>query len=314
MAYGNTTNYQMAELRAYAEPEAGSVYKVGTATLAEDATMPGGTMIGYVSGVPTPITTGSTGALTGTNFTPTTGEWSNKQLMAPAFAEDLVITNNTANKVPLVKAIEVRLGNMYPQPNITGITAADFTDGSMTLKISYGGKCYLGTTPSDIYAYLTDANGVTYTAGGVDYTLTPTLEHVESGDVLTVKIDVTEDGNLNQCLANSGVLTITLILKQIQTQLTEGVDYIVRFAKNISGKLEAYVRLIPPAGYAGIAAGIRVSHSPKTFSGGIPEALTMYDSAAGDPRTITVYTGGVFKKSAVSNYQDFFNVTGFEFI
>ena len=50
MAYGQTTAYDMADLRAVAEPEAGSIYKTDTVQIADGVSVSRGTALTITDG------------------------------------------------------------------------------------------------------------------------------------------------------------------------------------------------------------------------------------------------------------------------
>lgn len=320
MAYGQTTAYDMADLRTVAESEAGSIYKTGTAQIAPGAAIRRGAGLTITDGVASEIT-----ITTGT--TPKTLENAPQVVQTEGTQTYTVGPFNQIeirDKIATVSKIEARTGLV---PNIPdgSFSAADVIDGAINITIRYPGTVWLPTSVYQMYDIdmtnndfsdlpspdfdTFDPRELNY---GTDYDIEETKSVTEDGTtVVNVAVNVVSGGWLEKILALPGrsVNYGWTVGNKTPHTLTPDTDYTVDVVTS-GGSVKTVISLVGDQGYS---ESMWVTYTESTVSGPL-DALAIADTRPTDARVIAIYTAGQFKKALVPNYSPIFESDTITFV
>ena len=309
MAYGQTTAYDMADLRAAAESEAGSIYKTDTVQIADGVSIPRGTAL--------TITDGTAAAVELTKAITT-----NKSFRA---TEDYDADINTYS-VDKVKTVSINpLPGKYME--IVGgygvslgsgdqsLAASDFVDGRYSRNALFDSvfsadkilAVSANITPIDTSSLPSDFDNFPGYFSEEDYTTA--YEVTPAADKTNVKItvNVVSDGWLDKFLALGRTVYMSANISSSGYDMLPS-DYAVDYDTSNPNQIITKVDFFCSAAY-----GITVRCAPVKSVGPL-DALAVTDTAATDARTIAVYTAGRFKKELVPNFSPIYASESITFV
>ena len=320
MAYGQTTAYDMADLRTVAESEAGNMYKTGTAQIAEGAAIRRGAGLTITDGVASEITMipGSTSRTQ--EFAPPVVQTAGTQTYTVGPFSQLEIQD----KIATVSGIQAETG-LVPNIPYGSFTAADVVDGVITITIRYPGTVWLPTNVyqmynidmanndfSDLPSPDFDAFDTRELNYGTDYDVEETKSVAEDGTtVVNVALTVVSGGWLEKILALPGrsINYAWSVNNKTPHTLVPDTDYTVTTVTT-GGSVKTVINLVGDRGYS---ESMWITYTESTVSGPL-DALAVADTRPTDAREIAIYTAGQFRKALVPNYSPTFESDSITFV
>lgn len=299
MAYGQTTAYDMTDLRAVAEPEAGSIYKTDTVQIADGVSVSRGTALTITDG-----TAAAVELTKGINI--------NKTYRA---STDYDANTNTysVNKVKTVSILPqgweyMEIASVNGGYGVSlgsgdqSLAASDFVDGRYSRNALFDSvfsadkilDVSANITPIDTSSLPSDFDNFPGYFSEEDYTTA--YEVTPAADKTNVKItvNVVSDGWLHKFLALGRTVDMSAIVSSSGYDMPPS-DYAVDYDTSNPNQIITKVDFFSSAAYK-----ITVKCIPVKSAGPL-DALAVTDTAATDSRTVAVYTAGRFKKKLVPN-------------
>ena len=320
MAYGQITAYDMADLRTVAESEAGSIYKTGTAQIADGAAIRRGAGLTITDGVASEITMipGTTSRTQ--EFAPPVVQTEGTQTYTVGPFSQIEIRD----KIATVSGIQARTG-LVPDIPDGSFSAADVVDGVLNITIRYPGTVWLPTNVYQMYDIdmanndFSDLPSPDFDAFdprelnyGTDYDVEETKSVADDGTtVVNVALNVVSGGWLEKILALPGrsVNYGWAVGNKSPHTLTPDTDYAVNVVTS-GGSVKTVIDLIGDRGYS---ESMWVTYTESAASGPL-DALAVADTRPTDAREIAIYTAGHFKKALVPNYLPTFESDSITFV